>query len=86
MLAPTSLFLFVTTFIASMKVFQSVDVMTSGGPSKATNVLVYWVFNLSFVDFRVARAASVSVIFFLILLLCTVATMRWSRRSVNYDA
>ena len=86
MLAPTSLFLFVTTFIASMKVFQSVDVMTSGGPSKATNVLVYWVFNLSFQDFRVARAASVSVIFFLILLLCTVATMRWSRRSVNYDA
>ncbi|HPJ03729.1 MAG TPA: sugar ABC transporter permease [Candidatus Limiplasma sp.] len=86
MLAPTSLFLFVTTFIASMKVFQSVDVMTSGGPSKATNVLVYWVFNLSFEDFRVARAASVSVIFFLILLLCTVATMRWSRRSVNYDA
>lgn len=86
MLAPTSLFLFVTTFIASMKVFQSVDVMTSGGPSKATNVLVYWVFNLSFEDFRVARSASVSVIFFLILLLCTVATMRWSRRSVNYDA
>ena len=86
MLAPTSLFLFVTTFIASMKVFQSVDVMTSGGPSKATNVLVYWVFNLSFQDFRVARAASVSVIFFFILLLCTVATMRWSRRSVNYDA
>lgn len=86
MLAPTSLFLFVTTFIASMKVFQSVDVMTSGGPGRATNVLVQWVFNLSFVDFRVARAASVSVIFFIILLVCTVLTMRWSNRSVNYDA
>jgi len=86
LLAPTSLFLFVTTFIASMKVFQSVDVMTSGGPSKATNVLVYWVFNLSFEDFRVARAAAVSVIFFIILLICTALTMRWSSRSVNYDS
>lgn len=86
LLAPTTLFLFVTTFIASMKVFQSVDVMTEGGPSKATNVLVYWVFNLSFVDFRVARAAAVSVIFFIILLVCTVLTMRWSSRSVNYDS
>lgn len=86
MLTPTSLFLFVTTFIASMKVFQSVDVMTSGGPGRATNVLVQWVFNLSFVDFRVARAAAVSVVFFLILLVCTIATMRWSNRSVNYDA
>ena len=86
MLAPTTLFLFVTTFIASMKVFQSVDVMTSGGPGRATNVMVQWIYNLSFVDFRVARAACVSVIFFLILLVCTAATMKYSNRSVNYDS
>lgn len=86
MLAPTTLFLFVTTFIASMKVFQSVDVMTAGGPGTATNVMVQWIYNLSFSDFRAARAASVSVIFFFILLFCTVATMRWSNRSVSYDS
>lgn len=86
MLAPTTLFLFVTTFIASMKVFQSVDVMTGGGPGTATNVMVQWVYNLSFSDFRAARAAAVSVIFFVILLVATVATMRWSNRSVSYDS
>lgn len=86
MLAPTSLFLFVTTFIASMKVFQSVDVMTGGGPGTATNVMVQWIYNLSFRDFRAARSASVSVIFFLILLICTAATMTWSNRSVSYDS
>ena len=86
MLAPTTLFLFVTTFIASMKVFQSVDVMTGGGPGTATNVLVQWIYNLSFRDFRSARAAAVSVIFFIILLICTAATMRWSNRSVTYDS
>ena len=47
MLAPTTLFLLVTTFISSMKVFQSVDVMTSGGPYDATMVMVQWVYNLS---------------------------------------
>ena len=86
LLAPTTLFLFVTTFIASMKVFQSVDVMTEGGPGKATNVIVMWIYNLSFKDFRVARASAVSVIFFVILLVCTAATMRYSNRSVNYDS
>jgi ABC-type sugar transport systems, permease components len=86
LLAPTTLFLFVTTFIASMKVFQSVDVMTEGGPGKATNVMVYWIYDLSFKDFRVARASAVSVVFFVILLICTAATMRYSNRSVNYDA
>lgn len=86
LLAPTTLFLFVTTFIASMKVFQSVEVMTNGGPGKSTNVLVQWIYLLSFEEFRVARAAAVSLVFFLILLVCTAATMRYSNRGVNYDS
>lgn len=86
LLAPTTLFLFVTTFIASMKVFQSVDVMTGGGPGRATNVMVQWIYNLTFKDFRTARGAAVSVVFFVILLVCTIATMKYSRKSVNYDS
>ncbi len=86
MLGPTTLFLVVTTFIASMRVFQSVDVMTRGGPGRATNVMVQWVYNLAFRDFRVDRAAVVSLAFFVILLVITAATMRWSRRSVSYDS
>ncbi|NMA62309.1 MAG: sugar ABC transporter permease, partial [Firmicutes bacterium] len=85
MLGPTTLFLFVTTFIASMKVFQSVDVMTGGGPGTATNVMVQWIYNLSFSDFRAARSAAVSVVFFFILLIATAVTMRWSNKSVSYD-
>ena len=85
MLAPTTLFLLVTTFISSMKVFQSVDVMTSGGPYDATMVMVQWVYDLSFKDFRVDRAASASLIFFIILLLFTTLTMKYSNKNVNYD-
>ncbi|MBR5231160.1 MAG: sugar ABC transporter permease [Clostridia bacterium] len=86
LLAPTTLFLFVTTFIASMKVFQSVDVMTGGGPGYATNVMVQWIYNLTFKDFRTARGAAVSLVFFLILLVCTTATMKYSKKNVNYDS
>ena len=86
LLAPTTLFLFVTTFIASMKVFQSVDVMTGGGPGTSTNVMVQWIYNLTFKDFHTARGAAVSLVFFIILLVCTAATMRFSNRNVSYDA
>lgn len=86
LLSPTTLFLFVTTFIASMKVFQSIDVMTGGGPYKSTNVMVYWIYNLAFVDFRVDRAAVVSILFFIILLVCTMLTMKVSDKSVHYDS
>ena len=85
LLAPTTLFLFVTTFISSMKVFQSVDVMTGGGPYESTMVLVQQVYKLAFEDFRIDRAAVVSIIFFSILLICTVFTMRYSQNNVNYD-
>jgi len=86
LLSPTTLFLFVTTFIASMKVFQSIDVMTSGGPYESTNVMVYWIYDLAFVQFRVDRAAVVSVTFFVILLVSTMATMKLSGKSVHYDS
>ena len=86
LLAPTTLFLFVTTFIASMKVFQSVDVMTGGGPGTSTNVMLQWIYNLTFKDFRTARGAAVSLVFFVILLVCTAATMKYSNKSVNYDS
>lgn len=86
LLSPTTLFIFVTTFIASMKVFQSVDVMTGGGPYSATNVMVYWIYDLAFVQFRIDRAAVVSCVFFIILLVCTAATMKISNKSVHYDS
>ena len=85
LLTPTTVFLLVTTFIASMKVFQSVDVMTGGGPGKATNVVVQWIYNTAFKDFRMERSATVSVVFFIILLVCTALTMKWSNRKTNYD-
>lgn len=86
LLSPTTLFLFVTTFISSMKVFQSIDVMTGGGPYESTNVMVYWIYRLGFVDFRVDRASAVSVVFFFILLALTALTMKFSNKSVHYDS
>lgn len=86
LLAPTSLFLLVTTFLSSMKVFQSVDILTSGGPSRSTEVFVYLIYRYSMVDFRMDRAATAAVMFFIILLAITVATMKWSNNSVNYDS
>lgn len=86
LLAPTTLFLLVTTVVSSMKVFQAVDILTNGGPYRSTNVLVYHIYKLAFVDHRLDRAAAVGCVFFVILLVFTAATMKWSNNKVNYDA
>lgn len=86
LLSPTTLFLLVTTFLSSMKVFQSVDILTEGGPSRATEVFVYLIYRYAMVDFRMDRAATAAVMFFIILLVITVATMKISNNKVTYDS
>ena len=86
LLAPTTVFLLVTTFLSAMKVFQSVDILTSGGPARSTEVFVYLIYRYAMVDFRMDRAATSAVMFFVILLTITAATMKVSDNNVNYDS
>ena len=86
LLAPTTVFLLVTTFLSAMKVFQSVDILTSGGPARSTEVFVYLIYRYAMVDFRMDRAATSAVMFFIILLTITAATMKVSDNNVNYDS
>ena len=86
LIAPTTVFLAVTSFLAAMKVYQTVELLTGGGPYESTSVIVYWIYALAFRNYRVDRASAVGVIFFLILLLCTILTMNVTDRKVNYDA
>ena len=86
LLSPTTLFLLITTFISSMKVFQSVDVLTSGGPYNSTEVFVYYIYRLAFVDFRIDRASVNALLFFVILLVVTASTIRITNKNVHYDA
>jgi ABC-type sugar transport system permease subunit len=86
MLSPTTLFLFVTTFLSSMKVFQSVDILTQGGPYRSTEVFVYNIYRYAMVDFRMDRASTVGIFFFVLLLIVTVATMKVSNGNVTYDS
>lgn len=86
LLGPTTAYLLVTQFISSMKVFNAIDIMTGGGPNHATEVVVQLLYKMTFEDYRVDRASVVSIVFFVVLLAVTAATMRWSDKKTNYDA
>ena len=86
MLSPTTLFLFMTTFISSMKVFQSVDILTKGGPYRSTEVFVYKIYLYAMEDFRMDRASVIAIAFFVLLLIITASTFKVSNSSVHYDS
>ena len=66
-----------------MKVFQSVDILTQGGPYRSTEVFVYNIYRYAMVDFRMDRASTVGIFFFILLLIVTVATMKISNGNVT---
>jgi ABC-type sugar transport system permease subunit len=85
LLSPITLFLVVTNFISSMQVFQSVDIMTDGGPINATKAMVYWIYEMAFVEFKTGRASALVIIFFVIIILLTIVQFMVSKKRVHYE-
>ncbi len=58
--------------INCFKIFDLVQVMTAGGPGRATNVLVYQIYNEAFVKFNFGYASAIAMVLFVIVLGITV--------------
>ncbi|WP_304457976.1 carbohydrate ABC transporter permease [Alicyclobacillus sendaiensis] len=85
LLRPTLLFVLITSVIGSFQVFDTVYVMTQGGPGTATNVYNYYIFQQGFQFFHMGYAAALSVILFLVILLVTLIQFRFVGRGTTYD-
>jgi sn-glycerol 3-phosphate transport system permease protein len=73
---PTTVFVAVTSFLASMQAFDLVYVMTQGGPLDGTRTLSYQIYDEAFVRFRVGTASAVSTVLFVVLLVFTIVQLR----------
>ena len=79
-LAPTFLFVSVTTMIGYFQVFAEPYVMTQGGPLGATRSLVLFMYEEGFRWWRMGMASTVAVLLLLITLLGTWLQLRLDRR------
>lgn len=68
MLAPVTLFTVVITAIRAFQVFDTVQVLTGGGPNKASEVLLHTIYAEAFGYFRVGYAAALVVVFLAFIL------------------
>ena len=79
MLGPTFVFVGVVTMIASFQIFSEPYVMTQGGPLKATETLVLFMYEEGFRWWRLGSAAAIAVVLFLITLAGTLIQLRMRR-------
>jgi len=84
LLGPTTMFVTVTTFITAFKVFDTVAVMTRGGPMGSSEVLLYAIYLEGFQYFHLSYAATLTLIFLAFTLVFSVAQTFWLDRRVHY--
>ena len=85
LLAPTTFFLLVVnTVYAFFDTFGIIHSVTGGGPAKATETLVYKVYNDGFVNLNLGSSAAQSVILMIIVIALTAFQFRFVEKRVHY--
>ncbi len=84
-LSPTLFFQIIINVISAFQSFTQVRLLTMGGPSDSTNVIVYSIYLDAFRNFRFGSAAARSIVLFVIIMVVTLIQFSSERRSVHYQ-
>jgi len=84
MLSPTLFFLTVISLIGSFQVFETISIMTKGGPINSTNTFVYYIYENGFRFFKIGYASAAGVLLLIIVSLLTIVYFRILSRKVHY--
>ena len=85
MLGPTHVFVVTITSIRSFQVFDTVEVLTKGGPSKSTYMMVYAMFEKGVKQNLVGVGSTLTVIFLVFVLILTLTQVYFVNRRVHYS-
>jgi sn-glycerol 3-phosphate transport system permease protein len=86
LLTPTTFFVLVTTVIyAGQQTLIPIQILTRGGPNKASTNLVYLIFQYGFQFFETGTASALAMIVFLLFTGMTLVQQRLLERFVHYE-
>lgn len=85
LLSPTTFMILILSIIESFQVFDLVSIMTKGGPGRATNVLVYRIYQEAFSFTRFGYASAMAYFLFLIILVITLVQFKLQKKWVHYS-
>ena len=86
LISPTLFLLIVINIIYGLQVFDSVLIMTNGGPGGATTVFLERIYKYAFKQYKMGLASAYSWILFVLIMIFTAVQFRLQRKWVNYDA
>jgi len=84
MLSPTMFFLLVINTVSSFQVFDTIYIMTQGGPVNSTNMLVFYIYEQGMDFYNGGAASAASVILLVMVGLLTLLQFRLMEKKVHY--
>ncbi|MCI8726642.1 MAG: sugar ABC transporter permease [Hungatella sp.] len=81
-LKDTSIFVFVVSTIGALQLFEPVQILTSGGPAKATNVIVKYIYDTAFQLHDMGGASAAAFILFVIIMLLTITQLKITKMEI----
>lgn len=85
LLGPVSMFVVIVTALKAFEVFDTVQILTQGGPGHTSEVLLYTLYRESFDYLRTGYGAAVTVVFLVIVVSLTLLQARLMDRKVHYQ-
>jgi multiple sugar transport system permease protein len=85
LLTPTLFLLIVIFSIGALQVFDSIIVLTMGGPGDATRSVVMYLREMAFESFRMGYASAVAMTLLVVIMSLTLVQFRLGRRWVHYE-
>ncbi len=86
LLAPTTLFVLVSTLISAMGSFALILIMTEGGPDDSTQVTALYMYRMAFESLRVGRASAIAILLTLVTFLLAVLQFHYFGRNAETPA
>lgn len=83
-ISPVVFFAIVYASIGALQVYESIVILTQGGPGDATRSMSIYIVEEAFGSFQIGYAASVAVILTMVILLITTLQLLASRRWVTH--
>ena len=84
MISPTLFFVSTITIIGAFKSFGLIDLITKGGPTNATNMLVYRIYKDAFYSGNYAKSSAEAIILTIIIAFFTLLQFKFLEKRVNY--
>ena len=83
LLKPVIMFLTVLGMIGAFQAFESIWVMTGGGPARSTEVLVTIIWRTAFRDLNMGYASAIAWLLFVIIMILTLIQMKVQDKEVQ---